>query len=272
MANVISVQDSNQVMAALPYPPRPRTAGRWLSQWLGLARVMLTEYRSTWWIHVVFGLIMPMGMLFFIASVGGEISRERAIYMLGGNLTTSVVFGPAMLMINKIGWGRQSRDFDYWAALPLNKLSLLLAMVAVSLTLSLPGLASLYLLGSWLLGLPLTGGLALVGLIPLGALSLVGAGAFIGTYAKDGQTANVMANLLMAFVTFLSPTMIPAEALPLPMRALSSATPIPYVAGAFRSAMAGQFDQGFLINLAVMLVMGLGYLLLVHRKLDWRAQ
>lgn len=272
MANAIFVQESDQTTAALPYPVRRRGLSGWLAGYLGLTRVMLTEYRAAWWIHVLFGFLMPLGMLFFITASGGGLSQERAIFVLGGNLTTAVVYGPAMLIINRIGWGRHTRDFDYWASLPLHKLSLILAMVTVSLVLSLPGLISLLLLGSWMLNLPLTASLAVLPVIPLGALSLVGVGAFIGTYAKDGQTANVLANLLMAFVTFLAPTMIPLEALPLPIRWLSALTPIPYVADAFRLVLSGNFGLDLAYHVGIVALIGVGCLGLVHLKLDWRAQ
>lgn len=266
------VKDSDLTMAAAPYRPRRRTPAAWLHSFARLVRVMLSEYRAVWWIQVIFGLLMPLGMLFFLKAAGGEITRERAIYLLGGNLTTAAVYGPAMLIINKIGWGRHSREFDYWASLPLQKLTLVLAMVTVSLALSFPGLLTLWLLGSLMFDLPLAGGLMLVGLIPLAALSLVGAGAFLGSYARDGQTANIMANLLMAFVTFLSPTMIPMEALPLPARYLSAITPIPYVAEAFRAALAGNFGPELAYHVGIITLMALACLTLVHRKLDWRAQ
>jgi len=233
---------------------------------------MLTEYRNTVWFHVMFGFLMPLGMLFFLKYAMGEVDTERAVYLVGGNLTTSVVYGPTMLLINKIGWGRHTRDFDYWAALPLPKLGLVLAMVTVSLILAIPGILILFLVGSLLLGLPLSSGLALIPLIPLGSLSLVGLGAFLGTYAKDGQTANHLANLLMAFVTFLSPTMIPLESMPAALRAIAPFTPITYVSNAFRAALAGNFGPAFAYDVAIMTLFGLGTLALAHFKLDWRSQ
>ncbi|MFZ5814793.1 MAG: hypothetical protein ACOY93_05775 [Bacillota bacterium] len=61
------------------------------------------------------------------------------------------------------------------------------------------------------------------------------------------------------------------EALPLPVRWLSAATPIPSVAGAFRAALAGRFGPELAYHLLIMLLFGLGSLPMVHRKLDWRA-
>ncbi len=267
-----SLTDVQQAVAKPPYPPSRRGLRFWLVQYAGLTRVMLTEYRNTAWLHIMFGFLMPLGMLFFLKYAVGDVSPERAIFLVGGNLTTSVVYGPTMLIINKIGWGRHTRDFDYWAALPLPKLALVLAMVTVALILAVPGLVILWLAGSLMLGLPLTGGAALLPLIPLGALSLVGLGAFLGTYAKDGQTANQLANLMMAFVTFLSPTMIPLEAMPAPLRVVAPFTPITYVSDAFRAALAGNFGPSFAYDVAIMTLFGLGMLTLAHFKLDWRSQ
>lgn len=271
LASAIFVQPNDQTVAAPPYPPRRRGLADWLAGYRGMVRVMLTEYRSYWWIHVLFGLLMPLGMLFFLQATAGEVPRERAIFILGGNLATAVVYGPAMMIINKVGWGRHTRDFDYWASLPLHKLAVILAMVTVSLVFSFPGLVTLNLAGSRMFDLPLSAGLVLVPLIPLGAVSLVAPGALVATYAKDGPTANALANILMAFVTYLSPTMIPAEAFPAPIRWLSYLTPIPYVSDAFRLALSGKMGLDLAYHVAIVAVIGLGSLALVQRKLDWRS-
>jgi ABC-2 type transport system permease protein len=258
-------------MAAAPYRPRRRTLPVMLSHYGGLLRLLLAEYRNTWFIHVIFGFLMPLGIVFFVKYMGGGISQERTVYLLGGNLATAIVFGPTMMLAGKIGWGRQNREFDYWASLPLPKMVLILAIVSVSLVFALPGLAALYLLGRLMLGLPLGNGLWLIPLVPLGALSLVGLGAFIGCYARDGQTANTLANLLMLFATFLSPTMIPVEAMPAPLRLVAPLTPITYAADAFRLVLNGKFGTGLAYDVLILLGFTSAFLWLVHRKLDWRA-
>jgi hypothetical protein len=58
---------------------------------------------------------------------------------LGGNLTTSIAFGPTSFFILKVGWAKQVREFDYWVALPLPKLTLLFAIVSVAFVFALPG-------------------------------------------------------------------------------------------------------------------------------------
>jgi ABC-2 type transport system permease protein len=257
--------------APTPYPPRERNLSFLLRQYLRMVKVMMTEYRETWWVHAVFGFMFPLGMIFFLKSAGGTLTPERAIFLVGGNMTTSIAYGPTMILINRIGWGRHYRSFDYWTSLPAPKLALLFSMVTVALALSFPGILGVYLLGSLMLGLPPSGGLALLLLVPLGALSLCGFGAFIGAYARDGQSANVLSNIFLGVVTFLSPLMIPPEAMPAILRLTARFIPTTYVAEAFRAALRGVYDTGFAVNVALLVLFAVGFLWLVQQKLDWRS-
>ncbi|MHB9145822.1 MAG: ABC transporter permease [Symbiobacteriia bacterium] len=275
---MLSTQSAATAPAAVPaafaqpaYRPRRRGPGFALRQYMGLVQVLLTEYRSTWLIYVLFGGLMPLGMLFLFKYAGMDISPEKAVFLIGGNLTTAVVFGPTMMLINKIGWGRENRTFDYWAALPIGKLTLVLAFVSVSLLFALPGAATVFLAGGAMLGVPLARGLWLIPLLPLGSLSLSGLGAFLGACAKDGQTANNYANIVMSVVIFLSPMMMPQDVMPLPLRLFSYAMPTTYVADSFRAVLAGRFGMSLGLDVLLLILFTAAMLLLVHRKLDWRA-
>jgi ABC-2 type transport system permease protein len=257
--------------ASLPYQFRRRSIGSYASQFGGLVRVLLKEYRSSWYFFVLLGVMMPLGMLFLMKYTIVTMTPERATFLIGGNLVTSIIFGPTGMLINKLGWGRQSREFDYWAALPVAPLALILAIVFVSVLFTFPGLIGIFLIGASMLGIPLVRGIALLPLVPLGALSLVGLGAFMGSYAKNGQIANALSNLLLAFVTFLSPTLIPVEVLPAPLRFLAPFSPITYAADAFRAVMDGRIGTGLALDVLVLCLFSVGFLFLVHRKLDWRA-
>lgn len=258
-------------MAAPPYGIPRRTLGRWLRLYVQMIRALLTEYRDTWFYHVFFGFLMPVGLIFFLKFfVGDDLSQERAIFLIGGNMTTSIAFGPTNLLITRLGWGKHNKAFDYWSSLPLPKLGLIMALVTVSLLLSLPALISVWLVGSAMMGLPPSGGVLLLALLPLGALSLAGMGAFLGTYAKDGPTSSMLSNALIGFVTFLSPMMIPLEAMPAALQWTARFVPTTYVANAFRRALAGDLSLGLLQDVLILLLFVVAFMWLVHRKLDWR--
>lgn len=242
-----------------------------LRQYFRLILVLLTEYRTTWFYHVFFGTVLPLGLIFFFKMVEGNIEKSQAIFLLGGDLTTSIAYGPTTMLITRLGWGRQNREFTYWAALPIPKSILILAMVSIYLLFAIPGLVVSYLLGCLMLGLPLTQGVLLIILVPLGALSLTGFGAFLGVYASSGEVANAYGNALMGFVTFLSPMLIPLDAMPLPLQFVARFVPTTYVADAFRMVLAGSLGVNVFYDIILLFCFTAAFLLVVHRKLDWRA-
>ena len=257
-------------LAAPPYAPPRRTFATSLWQYLILTRIMLSEYRTTWFYHVFFGTLMPIGLIFFFKTINGVMPTDKAIFLLGGNMAISLAYGPTQQMIVKMGWARETREFDYWAMLPIPKLALLLAMVSVYLVFAMPGILCSYIFGSWMFGLQPTGSLILILLIPLSALSLTGFGALLGMYARTGQTGIVYAQGLIGFVTFLSPMLIPLEAMPKVLQWIAIVVPTTYVADAFRLVLAGNTGPRLLYDMLILTVLIVVFLLIVHRKLDWR--
>jgi len=257
--------------AAPPYPLPRRSLMATARQFGCVVWVMLAEYRTNWFYHTFFGTLVPIGLFFFFTFIAPQLDSRRALYLLSGNMATSIVYGPMHLLIVKMGWSRQTQQFDYWATLPVPRLMLILAMVFVYLLFAMPGLVTSYLVGCWLLHLPIANGLTLISVAPLAVISLTGLGAFLGSYAKDGQTASVYAQLVIGVVTFLTPTVVPPEVLPAPMRICGWIMPTTYVAAIFRAALEGRYDSEFVADLLILVGFSVGSLVLVQRKLDWRA-
>ena len=257
-------------VAPLPYALPRHSFVTALSQYMTLLRLFLAQYRTMWFFYVFFGFVWPVGFLFFLKMVKGEVSTEQALFLLGGTMATAIAFGPFFLLINTIGQGRERHDFDYWATLPLPKLVFVLAIVSVALLLAFPGIVCAYVFGTLLLGLSFTGSFALLPLIPLGVLPLAGLGALLGSYAPDGQTAGVVGNIVTVVIGFLSPMFLPLSQLPSPIRLLALLIPTTYVADLFRGALGGQTMFPILIDVLVVVICSTGFLFLVHHKLNWR--
>lgn len=270
-STVAPIALSGDDSAAPPYRPARRSFRHALRQYRTVLRILLAEYRSSWFFHMFFGLLLPISFVFFLKTAGGDLSQDRAIFLLGGNMAVSIAFGPTSLLLIKMGWWQQTREFHFWAGLPLAKLTLVLGLVTVALLLALPGLLGVYVLGSLLLGLRLTATPLLLPLVLLSSLSLVGFGALIGSYVRNGQTANIVANMLIMLIGFLSPTMIPLEALPWLLRLTALLIPTTYAADAFRAVLSGRLDAGLALDVLVLSVIAVVFLTLVHRKVDWRS-
>ncbi len=257
-------------IARPPYAPQWRTPLMALRQYSILFRVALAEYRRSWFFHLIRSLLFPIAFLFLVKTARGAMNTEEAIFLLGGNLTTALAFGTITMLALKIGWGRQSHEFDYWAALPVMKLALLLALMSVGLFFALPGLIGTYFFGCAFLGLPWSSGLALLPLVPLGALSLAGLAAFLGSFAPNGQATTMMVNIVTVFIGFLSPMLVSLNVLPAPLRILNLIVPLTYIADAFRGALGGHTELNVMIDVLILLTFAFVFLFLVHHKLDWR--
>jgi ABC-2 type transport system permease protein len=262
-------QATNQTV----YPPYPRhrsTLATLIRQYWILLRVLLSEYRTSWFLQIFGGLLIPISFAFLIFSIGGVTSPEKAIYLLGGNMALSIATGPATFLILKIGWAQRSKEFHYWIALPIPKLLLVLAIVSIAQLFALPGLLGVYLFGNLLFGLPSSGtAWALIPLIPLGVLPLAGVGALLGLSARRGETANILSNSLIIFVGVLSPVTLPLEALPVPLRIISQFMPTTYVADAFRAVLGGQ-GTNLALDLVLLTLFSAVLLTTTYFRLDWR--
>jgi len=261
----------NKVLAPPPYPYQRAALLLMLRQYILVIRVLLAEYRRTWFGQVFIGFLVPIGITFFLKAIGNVATTERAVFLLGGNLATSIAFGPTNFLIQRIGWAKQGREFDYWVALPLPKLTLLFAIISVAFIFALPGIIGIYVFGTLLLGIPFTNILILLPLMPLGVLSLAGLGALLGCCAPNGQAAMNISNVLIVFVGFLSPMMIPASYLPLPLRIISLFVPTTYVADAFRAILANQLNMHLSFDILIILLFSGAFLALAYLRLDWRS-
>jgi len=230
----------------------------------------LSSYRGSWIFQTFVSLIVPFALVFSAKSLIGTVNSDRAVFLLGGNMAMSIAFGPTTFLISKLGWARQSREFDYWIALPVPKLVIVLAIISMALLFALPGLLGSYIFGSLLLGLSLSGAWALIFLIPLGVLPLAGVGAFLGTIAPNGQTAGLMSNIVLIVVGFLSPMFIPPQQLPRVLQITSLFIPTTYVADAFRSVMAAHFDSSFVFDVVVLVLCSVVCLVVAQWKMEWR--
>jgi len=240
-------------------------------QYLILLGVLLAEYRSTWFIHVLNGLLVPISFTFFVVAVGGVTSSEKAIYLLGGNMALSIAMGPTAFLITKLGWARQSQEFDYWVALPIAKMIMMFALISVALLFALPGLVGTYVVASLLFGIPFNASAwMLISLVPLAVLPLTGVGAMLGTIAPSGQIANILSNIVFLFVGILSPLMLPLEALPVPLRITAQFVPTTYVADAFRMVLRGQIGINLVFDITILVLFSAVLLTLTYFRLDWR--
>ncbi len=260
-------------LAVATPPPAVLSKPKIVDAYRRLLPVTLADMRSIGPFYAFFSILLPAGILFFVSTTGTQTSPAALRYLAGGVFAASVCMGPAIMLCARLGLAREHNEFDYWASLPIPKVSLVLALCTAHLLFSLPGVLAMGVLAVSFLGVGPGGVLAALALAPLAALAMAGIGAFLGSRAPTAIVGNLIGNLLLAVVLFLSPLMSRLDAYPAFLRPVAYAVPATYVADAFRHVLGGEptllpfgADLAVLVGLAVVL------LTLTHRLLDWRGR
>ncbi len=256
-------------MAPAPYAHTRFTFGRACYQYMTLLRLLLTDYREDWQFQLYASVLTPLALAFFSHSANGQSDLQNNIFILGGSLAMSVVMGPAMTLLFKLGGVRQSHSLDFWIALPVRKHLLILAFTSVALLFALPGFLATYVLNSLLLGVPFSlSNSALLLLIPLAVFPLAGFYAVIAVYLPTANVVSIVSNVLTIFLGLFTPLMV--KNLPGFLRLVSMVLPTTYAADAFRAVLGGG-NTNLMLDIIVLIVAMFISSSLSSWKLDWRS-
>lgn len=228
--------------------------------------------RNEWYWYVILGPLFPTALLAFLKLTGAAADPASGLYVTAGNCILGIILGPMQALANDLAWGRQRHDLEYYDSLPVSKLQLTLAFASVSTVFILPGMVYTLALGRWWFGFPLRPSLLVLPVMLAAALSMVGFGILAGVYARNIHHANMINNLTMLVVMFLSPVLIPYENLPRILQVTSKFLPTSYAADAFRATLAGRSDPAVWTSLGILVAFGAATLYLATRRLDWRTE
>lgn len=241
-----------------------------LVQIVDLFLIELTNWRWSWRSMVLTATITPLFSILGLGVFARDSGPEALAYVLTGNVVVSLMFGNMGNVESHFSFMRSQGVLDYFAALPVRRYALILAVVLSFLLFSLPSLVATVLLGSLILGLRVTPRPLLLLVVPLCVISMSGIGALIGCsvrHPSQGGAINLLVTLVM---TALGPVIIPADRLPSVMSALGRLSPATYAASAFRQVLLGPVTGRIIVDLAVLAGMSVVLFWLVGRRMDWR--
>ncbi|MFJ1751211.1 ABC transporter ATP-binding protein/permease [Streptomyces sp. NPDC088116] len=232
---------------------------------------MLTV-RTSWHVHMVFGIFMPLTMVFGFSRIGSGLDDEKSLtYIASGSGVFAIAALGTTAIAQRIGAIKAEGSMLYYASLPISKVAFVMAFVAARLLLIAPGLVTSLFAVRLLYGLDLTLSPALLLVYPLTALPLAALGLVIGSLIDRIELISIVTYVLNFVLLLGAPLLIPAEALPLPLKALSYVMPTTYGADAIRRSVSDNLDATFAFDLGVLGVMTVVSLLVADRALRWRA-
>lgn len=237
------------------------------------AKIFLADWRGALWPFLLFfSLLFPIGILWilFLMYRGTHVPSHVLSFYVSGSFVTSIVFSSVSYVISRVGWARQQHQLDFWAGLPVKKLSLVVALFAVGVLTAVPGIAGITVAAHYFFHLQIRLGMGAVFALFLGSLAMTAIGSLLGVLAKDGPTTTILNNAISMITMFACPVYYPIDLLPTPLQWLAKILPPTYVASAVRKSI----DGGHGVQVSQLLIL-CGYvvlaLMLVQLKLDWRS-
>lgn len=236
---------------------------------LYLTWTQILNVRTGWVWYFLLSSFIPLLTLFFLFMVLGY-QIKWAIYVVTGNVVFAVVLGSLNTLAEQMGWMKQSRFFEHYAALPISKLSLIFALVIRCTLFSFPAMAGVLLIGKLLFKLPIIIHPLLPVVFTLSGFALSGLGALIGITSTNANRANIAVRVVFPILVFTAPVLIPLQNLPKILQWTSLIMPTTYIANTFRATLSGDFNLYFWIDMGIILLFTIVSLYLVARKFDWR--
>lgn len=247
----------------------PVRLSKHLRDFVWLLRAELLVLREAWFWYLVQASFVPLVQLAFLWLLVGR-RVESVTLLVTGSLVYSLSMTGMLSLGQHLGWLKDARAFEYYAALPISRSVLVAAITTRGLLLTLPSALVVVLLGRLAFDLVLrpSGVLVLV----LSAYAFAGFGAVIGFWSPSSSVASLVTQILQNLVIFFAPVYLAPEALPAWLRLASQVWPTTHAATALRLAVSGEEGTAYWAAVGILLVMALVSVALVPRKLEWRSR
>ncbi|MCI0384581.1 ABC transporter ATP-binding protein/permease [Streptomyces sp. CNQ085] len=227
--------------------------------------------RTSWHVHIVFGIFMPLTMVFGFSRIGSGLTDQSSLlYIASGSGVFSIAALGTTAIAQRIGAIKAEGSMMYYASLPISKIAFVTAFIAARLLLIAPGLLTSLLAVELLYDIQLTLSPTLLFVYPLTALPLAALGLVIGTLIDRIELISIVTYMLNFLLLLGAPLLIPLEALPVVLRVISYAMPTSYGADAIRHSITGDIDGSFAIDVAFLAVTSVASLWIADRALRWR--
>ena len=206
-------------------------------QFADMFTLTVRMYREqTWFLSMVniafaFGLVLGFGYLV------PDISRETALFLTTGAATQMIVTIGLVGLPQGLSQAKAEGRLDYFFTLPIHREAYLLAQVTFVALLSLPAVLFALVLGAWNYGFALEMSPWLLTAVPLAVLSLAGLGVAMAIVSPHQQLTNALTQLIIFYVLFFAPVLMPREQLPWLLRQAALALPPTYAADAMRATV-----------------------------------
>jgi ABC-2 type transport system permease protein len=219
--------------AVIPAGQRPGALAAFTAVYAGqLARVRFSRGPL-----LFVATLQSLGILLLLRGVVRGDGARTASAIVAGSTVLVVAFVALNLLAQRFGALKAARALDYYGALPIGAMPVVLGTAASYATFTVPGALLTCVVGTAIYGLSFGQVWLVVPVVVAAGVALSGLGAAIGLLAPRAELATVAGQLAMTAVLFLG--VIPPAHLPVVMRALRAVVPSMTAVDALAAALRG---------------------------------
>jgi ABC-2 type transport system permease protein len=181
--------------------------------------------------------VLAIGLVLGYGYLIPDISETAALYVTTGAATNAFVTIALVFLPQVLGQSKLEGRLDFMLTLPIGREAYLLSQIAAAVVLAAPGTILAVAFGAWHYDVALDVSPWLVATIALGIASMAGVGVSIAVLSNHYQVTNAITQLVIFYVVFFAPILLPKEQLPHLLQAASTVMPPTYAADAMRASL-----------------------------------
>lgn len=177
------------------------------------------------------GLVLGMGYLI------PNISESTALFLVTGTATQAFVTTGLVMLPQMLSQSREDGRLEYFLTLPISREAYLLAQITMVAVTSFPAVLFCLAFGAWHYDLSMTVNPAFFLVMILCVLSLAGVGVAMAMYVGSVPVVNAVTQLIIFYVLFFSPVLLPDSQLPSVLQETARLAPPTYAADGVRATL-----------------------------------
>jgi ABC-2 type transport system permease protein len=206
-------------------------------QYAELVRLNFRMYRTFVVFVGVINVAFAVGLVIGVGYLIPNVTDETAAFLVTGAATQMIVTVGVVALPQNLAQAKQEGLLEYLFSLPISREAYLLSLVTFTLAQAVPAIAFAVALGAWRYDFALDVSPLILLVIPLGVLSLAGVGVGMAILSPHMQVTNIATQLIIFYVLFFAPVLLPREQLPQFLQWVATALPPTYVADGVRGTL-----------------------------------
>ena len=209
----------------------------WFTQYRDLVSMHLRSMRNELWFAAMIQIVLSVGLVIGFGFLIPDVSDTTALFLVTGTATQAFVTIGLVMLPQLLAQAKEAGRIEYFLTLPISREAYLLALVTVVALMALPAVAFTVVLGAWHYDISFTFEPAFIAVALLAVFSLAGVGVAMAVYSPHQQVTNAMTQLIIFYVLFFAPVLLPKEQLPELLQFTSNFAPPTYAADGVRATL-----------------------------------